>query len=116
MPLSILLHLPRGEEDRNANLATTALKPAVQRLGFRLRRVPTRAIPGAMADLESNEVLCVDSASGLSADQLRCLRWAVHKRYSADVEHVHRQLLCDLNNGDESRVRRPRQSRRRRGD
>ena len=34
------------------------------------------------------------------------MRWAVHKRYERDVARVHRQLRCDLNGGDESRVRR----------
>ena len=106
MPLCILLHLPRDAADLNAELATTAVKPAVQRLGLKLKRVPTHVIPAGMRDLQSDEVLCAESTNGISAEELRCLRWAVHKRHSKDVERVHRQLLCDLNNGDESRVKR----------
>lgn len=106
MPLCILLHLPRGAADLNAELATAAVKPAIQRLGLKLKRVPTHVIPAAMRDLDSDEVLCVESTTGLLADELRCLRWAVHKRHGKDVERVRRQLLCDLNNGDEARVRR----------
>ena len=114
MPLCILLHLARGAADLNAELATAAVKPAVQRLGLKLKRVPTHVIPAGMRDLQSDEALCADSANGVSAEALRCLRWAVHKRFKKDVERVHRQLLCDLNNGDESRVRRnPRRERTR---
>ena len=106
MPHCILLHLSRGAADHNAELAIAALKPAVERLGLKLSRVPTHVIPAAMRDLESDEALCAESSSGLSADVVRCLQWAVHKRHSKDVARVHRQLLCDLNNGDESRVKR----------
>lgn len=104
--MHILLHLSRGNEDRNAELATAAVKPAVRRLGIKLARVPQHTIPKSLHDLESDEVLCVASTSGLSAQTLNCLRWAVHKRHSKDLERVHRQLICDLNGGDEARVNR----------
>ena len=106
MPLCILLHLPRDAPDLHAELASAAVKPAVLRLGLKLKRVPTHVIPAGMRDLQSDEVLCAESKNGVSADALRCLQWAVYKRFSNDVERVHRQLLCDLNNGDESRVKR----------
>jgi len=106
MPPYILLHLPRDAAEYNAKLATAALKPAVERLGLKLSRVPTHVIPAAMRDLQSDEALCADSSRGLSKESVRCLQWAVHKRHSKDVARVHRQLMCDLNNGDESRVKR----------
>ena len=75
-------------------------------LGVQLRRVPTSCVPSALRDMQSEEVLCVSSASPLDQCVLKSLRWATHKRYSKDVKTVQRQLICDLNNGDESRVKR----------
>lgn len=112
MPLSLLLHLPRGRADREAALATAALTPAHTKLTFTLRRVPTHVLPTAMRDTESDEALCAETARGLDAATLRSLRWAVHKRHACDPKRVHRQLICDLIGGDESRVKRkPRRAR-----
>ena len=112
MPFNILLHLPRGCADCETALATAALKPALNSLGITIQRVPTHSLPHAMRDLQSDECIVAETATGLHANTLKCLRWAVHKRHERDVERVHRQLLCDLNGGDEARVRRPRQRRR----
>ena len=112
IPFNILLHLPRGCADFETALVTAALKPALTSHSIVLRRVPTHSLPRAMRDLQSDECLVAKTAAGLHANTLKCLRWAVHKRHERDVERVHRQLLCDLNGGDEARVRRPRQRRR----
>lgn len=106
MQHNILLHLPRDAADFNAERVSAVLKPAMDRLGFKLERIPTHDVPSAIPDLKSDEVLCAVSRTGIPADKLRCLQWAVHKRHSKDVASVRRQLLCDLNNGDESRVKR----------
>ena len=112
MPLSLLLHLPRGRADREAALATAALTPAHTKLTFTLRRVPTHVLPTAMRDTESDEALCAETTRGIDAATLRSLRWAVHKRHACDPKRVHRQLICDLIGGDESRVKRkPRRAR-----
>jgi hypothetical protein len=115
MPLYLLPHLPRGAEDFNASRATAVLKPVLRRDGMQVKRVPAHVLPTAMRDLASDEALCVKNATRMSEDTLRCLRWAVHKRHSDDLNCVRRQLLCDLNRGDESRVRRKRTSRRHKG-
>lgn len=106
MPLSLLLHLPRGRADHEATLATAAISPVLRQLGIALRRVPTQALPSAMHDTESDEALCADSSASLPPPTIKSLRWAVHKRHQNDIDRVHRQLVCDLNGGDESRVRR----------
>ena len=106
IPLSLLLHLPRGRADHEAALAAAAVSPALHKLGITLRRVPTQALPSAMHDTASDEVLCADSSSSLPPPAIKSLQWAVHKRHQHDIDHVHRQLVCDLNGGDESRVRR----------
>jgi hypothetical protein len=105
MVLQILLHLTNGQEDRNTALAEAALIPAHKFVKFKLRTVPTSSVSGAIPDLESSSVLCVETTAGISDVKLRCLRWAVHHRYQK-LDKVHRQLRCDLVGGDENRLKR----------
>ena len=108
MPATILLHLTRDNENSEAKKATAALESLRSQLGFKLARVPTHTLPRALRDTKSCEVLCAVSTRNLSSAEIRSMRWAVHKRHDTDKDRTHRQLVCDLKNGDESRVRRPR--------
>jgi len=102
MPLSVLLHLPRGAEDESVALVESVVGKMLATLKCSLMRVPTQGVPFAMRDLQSDEVLCLKH-DGLGPAHIRALRLAVHHRYHTP-DRVRKQLWCDVFNLDESRV------------
>jgi hypothetical protein len=102
---TLLLHIPRDDPTHHVEHATRALEPAHAHVAFQLARMPRSALPRSMRDLSSDEVLCAQTTGPLAPSVIRSLRFAVHHRFR-DVAQTHRQLVCDLVGGDESRVRR----------
>ena len=102
MMLSVLLHLPREEEDVNAALVKRVVGKMLGLLKCDLVRLATHNVPSALIDLESDEVLCIRHA-GIDPAHIRALLWAVHHRHRTPAD-VQKQLRCDVFNLDESRI------------
>ena len=115
MRVSILMHLPRGNEEETTVRVSNVVGDMLKTLQLALVRLPEHCVPSALRDLESDEILCVQHEGALNPAHLQSLQWAAHHRYRK-VQDVRKQLRCDVLQLDESRIEKGWKAARRRAE